>query len=214
MRDLLVLGAGGQGREAVLVAEAMNRVRPTWNVLGFVERDGAAVGTTVGRHRVVCRDADVGAMDAALVVAVGDPQAVSRAVKRLGDLPASRFANLVHPSVSLEGDPLTWGVGNVVAAGTIFTTEVRIGSWNYVNLACTVSHDVVIGDCCVVNPGARLSGGVRIGSRCLIGAGACILQGRTVGDDARVGAGAVVTHDVAPGTTVVGVPARPLRRGG
>lgn len=41
-----------------------------------------------------------------------------------------------------------------------------------------------------------------------IGSGAVILCGVTVGENAMIGAGAVVTHDVPPHATVVGVPAR------
>ena len=41
-----------------------------------------------------------------------------------------------------------------------------------------------------------------------IGSGAVILCGITIGAGAMIGAGAVVTHDVADGDTVVGVPAR------
>jgi UDP-2-acetamido-3-amino-2,3-dideoxy-glucuronate N-acetyltransferase len=51
----------------------------------------------------------------------------------------------------------------------------------------------------------------RIEDRASIGSGAVILGGVTVGAGALVGAGAVVTRDVAPGATVVGNPARPLR---
>jgi UDP-2-acetamido-3-amino-2,3-dideoxy-glucuronate N-acetyltransferase len=47
-----------------------------------------------------------------------------------------------------------------------------------------------------------------------IGSGATILCGITIGENAMIGAGAVVTRDVAPGDTVVGVPARVLARGG
>jgi len=46
-----------------------------------------------------------------------------------------------------------------------------------------------------------------------IGSGVTILCGVTIGEDAMIGAGAVVTHDVAPGETVAGVPARVMRRG-
>jgi acetyltransferase-like isoleucine patch superfamily enzyme len=45
-----------------------------------------------------------------------------------------------------------------------------------------------------------------------IGSGATILCGVTIGENAMIGAGAVVTHDVAPGETVAGVPARALSR--
>ncbi|MHB1163462.1 MAG: acyltransferase [Minisyncoccota bacterium] len=44
-----------------------------------------------------------------------------------------------------------------------------------------------------------------------IGAGAVILPGVTIGARAMVGAGAVVTRDVAPGSLVLGNPARHVR---
>lgn len=48
--------------------------------------------------------------------------------------------------------------------------------------------------------------------RASIGSHATILSGLTIGEGATIGAGAVVTHDVAPGTVVVGVPARAIER--
>ena len=49
-----------------------------------------------------------------------------------------------------------------------------------------------------------------LADRVFIGAGARVLGGITVGEGAQVGANAVVVHDVAPGATVVGIPARPI----
>jgi UDP-2-acetamido-3-amino-2,3-dideoxy-glucuronate N-acetyltransferase len=51
----------------------------------------------------------------------------------------------------------------------------------------------------------------RICTGASIGAGAVILPGITIGAAACVGAGAVVTRDVAPHTTVIGNPARPIK---
>lgn len=48
-------------------------------------------------------------------------------------------------------------------------------------------------------------------TRASIGSGAVVLAGVRIGAGATIGAGAVVTRDVAPGTTVAGVPARLLR---
>lgn len=52
----------------------------------------------------------------------------------------------------------------------------------------------------------------QVGKRVSIGTSATILCGITIGDGAKIGAGSVVTKDVPPGVTVVGVPARILRR--
>ncbi len=57
-------------------------------------------------------------------------------------------------------------------------------------------------------------GKVLIRKNSFIGAGSIILPGVTIGEGAIVGAGAVVTKDVAPGTVVGGVPARPLNKTG
>lgn len=54
--------------------------------------------------------------------------------------------------------------------------------------------------------------GPAIGAGAHIGTGAKVIGPVTVGERARVGANAVVTGDVAPGTTVVGAPARPIGR--
>ena len=55
------------------------------------------------------------------------------------------------------------------------------------------------------------TGAVRVDEDAQVGAGAVVIPSRTVGARSVVGAGAVVTHDVAPGITAVGVPAHEIR---
>ncbi len=53
---------------------------------------------------------------------------------------------------------------------------------------------------------------IQIGQNVWIGGGALILPGVTIRDNAIIGAGSVVIKNVPPGTTVVGSPARPIKR--
>lgn len=68
-----------------------------------------------------------------------------------------------------------------------------------------------IGVNCLLFQQVTLAGAVTVGGHVDIGAGAKILGPLTIGDDAVIGANAVVTHDVAPSSTMVGIPARPLQ---
>ena len=80
----------------------------------------------------------------------------------------------------------------------------------HVNLNSTVGHDCRIGDFVTINPLVAVSGDVTIEPMATMGTHSSVLQGLVVGASAFVGAGAVVTKDVDPGSTVVGIPARPL----
>jgi sugar O-acyltransferase (sialic acid O-acetyltransferase NeuD family) len=79
------------------------------------------------------------------------------------------------------------------------------------NVGASVHHGAKVGAFSEIGPGARVLGEAIIGEGCLIGAQATILPGIQLGNGVRVGAGAVVTKDVSPGKTVVGVPAIALR---
>ncbi len=75
---------------------------------------------------------------------------------------------------------------------------------------CIVGYDVTL-LCHEFLQGELRLGDVVVGERAMIGAGAIVLPGVTIGADAQVAANSLVNADVAPGQTVAGVPAEPLR---
>lgn len=98
--------------------------------------------------------------------------------------------------------------GAQVLVGAIIGAGAEIGANAIINSGAIVDHDSLVGAHSHISPGAVLAGDVTVGSVAHIGLGSRVIQGVTVGDGATVGAGAVVIGDVAPGTTVVGIPAR------
>jgi sugar O-acyltransferase (sialic acid O-acetyltransferase NeuD family) len=213
-RPLLVIGAGGFGRETLEAVRACNLVRPTWDVVGFLDDDPALQQRHVDGVPVVGRLHDLtGHPSAAAVVTIGNPSDFTwrrRIVDRLGS-PSGRWATVVHPAASIPPSARI-GEGTVVLAGVVATTGVEIGAHVAVMPSVVLTHDDVIGDFATLGSGARLAGGVTVGEGAYIGAGALIRERCRIGAWALVGMGAGVTGDVPGGEVWAGLPARYLRR--
>jgi sugar O-acyltransferase (sialic acid O-acetyltransferase NeuD family) len=104
------------------------------------------------------------------------------------------------------------GMGSILCQGVRATVDIRIGKFTIININTVIGHDVQIGDFCSIMPCVNIAGNVSIGSEVFIGAGATILQGVKIGDKAVIGAASLVREDVPPGATVVGVPAKELKK--
>ena len=119
--------------------------------------------------------------------------------------------SLVHPTAFIDKSAVI-GEGCQMMAGVIIQPEVQIGKQCIINTRVSIDHECVIEDGVEIAPGAILCGDVHLETNVWIGAGATILPRRRVGQDAIVGAGAVVTEDVPPGVTVIGIPAKQMSR--
>ncbi len=106
----------------------------------------------------------------------------------------------------------TVGEGAFLAACCVLGPDVAVETGVVINHGAVVDHDCAVGEFAHVAPNVTLGGGVMVGRLTMVGAGATVLPGVRIGERCVVGAGAVVRRDVADGATVVGVPAREVRR--
>ena len=81
------------------------------------------------------------------------------------------------------------GEGSIICAGNILTTNINVGRYVILNLACTVGHETEIGDFSAFMPSCNISGEVNIGNCTYWGTGAKIINRCKVGDEAVIGAG-------------------------
>jgi sugar O-acyltransferase (sialic acid O-acetyltransferase NeuD family) len=197
---LVIVGAGGFGRE---VRDLARRVG--LEVAGFLD-DAVSDAFPLDAPFLGGIDTPL-PDDVCCVVAIGQPPIRRRVLERLIAAGCRFAAPLVHPTAEVAASA-SIGEGTVITYGCVVTSDARVGLHSILNLGTTVGHDAVVGDGVSLMPGVRVSGSVRIGDDVLIGTNAVLLNGVRIGDGASVGAGAVVTRDVAPGATVVGVPAR------
>ncbi len=211
MKPLIIVGAGGFGRETAALVEDINQFSPEWDLKGFVDDRPDLHGGQI-MDVPVLGSIDWLASQSGLnyVIAVGDSQ-VRRGIgeRLLGS--SIEPATLIHPSASFHHTTLI-GSGSIVCRGATLTVSIELGCHVIVNLHGTIGHDAQLGDYVTLHPGVHVSGCATIGEATELGTGAVILPGVHVGRGAIIGAGAVVNTPLPDRCTAVGVPARPLRR--
>jgi sugar O-acyltransferase (sialic acid O-acetyltransferase NeuD family) len=213
-RELVVIGAGGFGRETVEAVRALNDTCKSWRLLGYLDDEPARHGTVIDGMPVLGGLAELNHLpDAFVVVCTGRPDnyfSRPRIVAALG-LPRERYATIVHPSASVSSTSRI-GPGSVLLAHVALTASVTVGSHVAVMPHVTMTHGCVIADFATLASGVSLGGNTRVGRCAYLGAGALIRESRSIGMGALVGMGAVVTRDVPDCEVWAGVPARCLRK--
>ncbi|MDU4892487.1 MAG: acetyltransferase [Clostridium sp.] len=211
MKKLVIVGAGGVGRETSLILREINNYEPTWEVLGFIDDNPKKWGSIVDNHEIL------GGLDylkklekdTHVVIAIANYKVKKRIVEELnGKFP---FATIIHPRV-LTHDFMTVGEGTIIYEGAILTIDIRIGNHVIISPKCGIGHDSIIKDYVTLLWNVNVSGNDVIDEGVLMGTGSTIIQNLKVGREATVGAGAVVVNDIPQGATVVGVPAKIIRQ--
>jgi len=205
---LIIVGAGGLGREVAWLARCLPE---QWEPTGFLDDSEELQGELICDLPVLGRISDWWRFtDQWFIVAVGSPRTRKRIVEGIHGNGPARFATLVHPSVQCS-EFVTIGEGSILCAGSVLTTQVLIGRHCLVNLGAKVGHDVSIGDYCTLSPQATICGNVSVARGAEIGSGAVAVPGVTIGEGSALCAGSVVTKPIAPNILAAGSPARGIK---
>lgn len=202
MKNLIIVGAGGFGREAYYLAKSLGK----YNIKGFIDDreidmtqkkiyDAKWLGTIKDWQP---SDNEVFAMGIASPKA---KEAVANILKAKG----AKFETLVASTAYVN--PTT-----ILGEGCIIGGRAWVGDCNkigdFVNIAgSSIGQEVEIDDFTTTTAHTNVPSG-RIGKRVFIGSMAVILS--SVGDDAYVCAGSIVLSKVKPGTKVFGNPAKKI----
>ncbi len=209
MKDIVIIGAGGFGREVAWLIEDINKENKEWNLVGFVDDNEKIQGSEINGYKIVGNINWLKEQELYVVNAIGDPIVKKKVTEKL-DESKNKYPALVHPSV-IYSESVNFGEGSIICAGNIITVNIEIGKHVIVNLDCTIGHDANIGDFSTILPSVNVSGFVKTEECVSIGTGSAIIQGVNIGKNTVIGAGAVVVKDLPPNCTAVGSPAKPIK---
>lgn len=213
MNDILIYGAGGFGREIACMLQAINKVKPQWNLIGFLD-DGINAGTLSRYGKVLGNIETVNNWPTKIAVAISiaSPSILMKLTQKITN-PNAWFPNLVAPNVNVfDPNAFSIGHGNLIFFGCRLSCDVQIGSFNIFNGAVSLGHDVSLGSYNVLGPSVRISGDCSVGDNNFFGVNSVVLQGHKIGNNTRIGAGSVVIKNTKDGFLYMGNPAKRIHQ--
>lgn len=209
MKDLIIVGASGFGRELLQWSKEINEKEHRWNIKGFIDDNMDAL------DGFECDCSVIGSIkdwqpneDEEFIIALGMPKVKQNVIENL----LARGANivsLIHPDAHI-GDFCKIGNGCIIYPDTRITVNVTVGDYVTILAQNFIGHDAKIGSYSTIFGNCSVNGHVSIGERTLLNNSASTIPGITIGNDATVGAGSFVISNVKDGGHVFGNPARKI----
>ena len=202
MKQIVIVGAGGLGREIAWVMERIQQIRPVYEILGFCDDAPALQAGTCSNYPLLGRLADATLPSgASFFCAIGNNKirkAVFAQAMEKGLVPET----IVDPTAVIAPD-VKLGAGSYVGIGSVVSVGAKLGLGTIVNHHVCIGHDVQADDWCQFSPGVCISGECTVGEGALVGTLGGTIQQRAIGAWATIGAGLVTLRDIPDGTTRV-----------
>jgi sugar O-acyltransferase (sialic acid O-acetyltransferase NeuD family) len=204
---LIIVGAGGFGREMVAWARQSLQIGAEWEMKGLLDDNLDALKGKNTPAPLLGRIADhQPKSDEVFICAMGVP-AVKRKVMEMLMGRGAIFGRLIHRTAVI-GDNVEMAAGVVMCPYSVASANNRLGLGVALNLHASADHDATVDDWSQISCHCDLTASVQIGKEVFLGSSVSVIPGITIGDRAYVGAGSVVLRNVAADSKMVGCPAR------
>lgn len=208
MKELVIVGAGGFGRELLQWCKDINRISAIWQIKGFIDDNINALSAYDCDYKIVgsiqkwkpqCNEV--------FALGIAEPHVKERVVQLLKSKGAT-FTDVIHPHAEIS-EFVIRGEGLVMYPGASLNVNTKVGDYVTI-LASGIGHDAIVDDYATISSYCGITRGVHIGKRAFLADHSTILPEHSVGDDAYVGAGSVVVRNIPNGKRVFGNPAKQI----
>lgn len=208
MKDIIIVGAGGFGRELLQWIKDVNRASPTWNIKGFIDDNLNALDGIRCDYAVIGKISEWTPSENELfAMAIANPKVKETLTGQLKDRGAV-FTPVIHPT-AIVSDLADVGEGLIAYPGAGINPNTVIGDFVTL-LRSTVGHDAHVGSFCTISSYCDITAGVELEKYVFLGSHATLIPHIRVGEGAYISAGSVVIKNVKPGMKMFGNPAKEL----
>jgi len=209
MKHLIIIGAGGMGRQMYQLASCCKGYGSEFVVKGFLDDNINALAgfenyppiiETVGSYELCPEDV--------FVNSIGNVQAKKKCINIILK-EGGEFLTLIHPCAGISQN-VKIGKGCIIAANAYIGVDSVIGDFSFIQNGAIIGHDVEIGSWSRIDCHVVCIAGVKIGNDVCIHTAAIINHNVKIADGACVGAGSFVIRNITSAVTVHGNPAKKL----
>lgn len=209
MKNLIIIAAGGCGREVLQWAKDINKISPKWKIKGFLDDDLTALDHVKCDVKILAKIDDyVIESDDEFVCCIGNSEVRKDVVKRL-KAKGAKFANIIHPT-AIRAESCQLGDGIILYPFSIISDNAVLGDGCIINMYSSVAHDAVLGEYCTISAHCDVTGMCKVGNNVFMGSGANMVPGVIVGNNVFICAGSTVMSNLKDGAKVLGIPARKM----
>ena len=209
MKELVIIGAGGYGREIYWQATESLGYKDSFIVKGFLDDNLKALDSYHNYPPIIGAVVSyVPDKNDVFICALGNPSIK----KKCSDIileKGGEFISLIHKDARVSPFS-TIGMGCIICQSAIVSCDVKIGDFVTLQSFSTIGHDAIIGNYCQLNSFSFMGGFSSIGESTTMNVSSILHPYKKVGRDCIVGAGAVVIRNFKDGVTLYGNPAKIL----
>lgn len=209
MKNLLIIGARGYGREIYNLAHDCIGYGTEFIIKGFLDDKADALDNYSGYAQILDSVEHYQIQkDDVFICALGDVKYKKKYVELIL-AKGGEFINLIHKTAYIERNT-TIGKGCIICKHVVISCDIKIGDFVTFQAFTNIGHDAQIGSFCQLNAFSFMGGFSQIGNMVTLHTKAVIHPKVIVEDNSTVGVASVAIRRVKAGTTVYGNPAKKL----
>ncbi len=205
MKNIVIIGAGDLGKELVWLIEDINKRKPSYLILGFLDDDESKTGKEFFGYKILGTTEKLNEMKSdphiLAVIAIQDGDIRRKIAEAHRDF--TSWETIIHPAATVA-PTVSLGKGSIVFPQVTISVDSRLGTFGLYYINSTVCNDCVLGDYVSVMTGVSVSEHVSIGEGSYLAAGCCVYPHKAIGKRVQIAVGATVDKNCADGAEVTG----------